>query len=83
MGVSRGLFFLVPVHGHAVTAGTTGDAAASGELALGGGRDGTRAASTHLCGGLLQGEELLGAEAWDCLSVAVSSVWAENRSLPS
>lgn len=42
--------FLVPVHGHAVAAGTTGDAAASRELALGGGRDGTRAAGTHLCG---------------------------------
>ena len=44
------VFFLVPVHGHAVAAGAAGDAAASRELTLGGGGDGTRAAGTHLCG---------------------------------
>jgi len=55
--------FLVPVHGHAVAAGTTGHAAASRKLALGGGRDGTRTAGTHLCRRLLESEELLGAEA--------------------
>lgn len=54
---------LVPVHGHALAAGAAGDGAASRELALGGGRDGTRATGTHLGRGLLEGEELLGAEA--------------------
>lgn len=50
--MSRGLVvsLLVPVHGHAVATGTAGDAAASRQLALGGGGDGTRAAGTHLCG---------------------------------
>ena len=54
---------LVPVHGHAVAAGAAGDAAASRELTLGGGGDGTGAAGTHLRGRLLEGEKLLGTEA--------------------
>lgn len=56
---------LVPVRGHAVAAGAAGDTAASRELALCGGRDGTRTAATHLCRRLLEGEELLGTEACD------------------
>lgn len=58
---------VVPVHGHAVAAGAAGNTAASRKLALGGGRDGTGAAGTHLGGGLLESKKLLGTEACrDC-----------------
>lgn len=77
-GSSKILQNLVPVHGHAVAAGAAGDAAASRELALGGRGDGSRAAGAHLGGGLLEGEELLGAEAWEGLLVSSPDIGPEG-----